>query len=167
MDDRYFVYADGPSADGEVVVHIYRSWTGVPLADITIKIPCGEDGKPDPEGNGAKIMRITYEASQERWNYEMIGLANLDTAKGLLCMKGLESTPELPRLRAMLPDLKGARVLNLGCRLGWFSRFACAARVCAIDLSADMPDKARSMTSDDAIGYEEADLEDLTIPEAE
>ncbi|KAI0861767.1 methyltransferase domain protein [Xylaria cubensis] len=82
--------------------------------------------------------------------------------------KGLDSTPEWPRLRAMLPDLKGARVLDLGCGLGWFSRFARtegAASVRAIDLSANMLDKARSMTSDDDIAYEEADLEDLTLPE--
>ncbi|KAI0451632.1 methyltransferase domain protein [Xylaria acuta] len=84
--------------------------------------------------------------------------------------KGLDSTPEWPRLRAMLPDLKGARVLDLGCGLGWFSRFARAAgaaSVRSIDLSTNMLDKARSMTSDDAIAYEEADLEDLTLPEAE
>ncbi|KAI0451631.1 hypothetical protein F5B21DRAFT_378840 [Xylaria acuta] len=82
MDDRYFVYANGPSPDGEVVVHIHRSWTGYALADIAIKIPRGRDGGPDPEGDGAKIAKITYEASQKRWDYEMIGLANLDTAKG-------------------------------------------------------------------------------------
>ncbi|TRX88296.1 hypothetical protein FHL15_010800 [Xylaria flabelliformis] len=82
QDDRYFVYADGPSGDGEAVVHIHRSWTGYALADITIKLPCGRDGQPDPEGDGAKITKITYEASQKRWDYEMIGLANLDTAKG-------------------------------------------------------------------------------------
>ncbi|KAI1735357.1 hypothetical protein F4680DRAFT_435637 [Xylaria scruposa] len=82
MDDRYFVYADGPSGDGEAVVHIHRSWTGYALAAITIKIPCGRDGQPDPDCDSSKITKITYEASQKRWDYEMIGLANLDTAKG-------------------------------------------------------------------------------------
>ncbi|KAI0100526.1 S-adenosyl-L-methionine-dependent methyltransferase [Nemania sp. FL0031] len=84
--------------------------------------------------------------------------------------KGLDGAPEWPRLRAMLPDLKGARVLDLGCGFGWFSRFARsegAAHVHGIDLSAKMLDKARSMTCDDAIIYEEADLDDLTLPEAE
>ncbi|KAI0478141.1 methyltransferase type 11 [Xylaria cf. heliscus] len=42
-----------------------------------------------------------------------------------------------------------------------------AASVRGIDLSVNMLDKARSMTSDDTIGYENADLEDLTLPKAE
>ncbi|KAJ8105880.1 hypothetical protein ONZ43_g7249 [Nemania bipapillata] len=83
QDDRYFVYADGPSEDGEATIHIFRSWTGIPLASITILIPVGADGKPDVDGGGARIKGITYEASQARWNSEMLGLANLDMARGL------------------------------------------------------------------------------------
>ncbi|GAW25760.1 hypothetical protein SAMD00023353_1202090 [Rosellinia necatrix] len=88
QDDRYFVYADGPSDDkDEVVVHIHRSWTGFALAELTIKVPRRDDnsdggGELDLDGDGARITRITYEASQARWDYELIGLANLDTAKG-------------------------------------------------------------------------------------
>ncbi|KAI1423338.1 methyltransferase domain protein [Xylaria sp. FL1777] len=84
--------------------------------------------------------------------------------------KGLDGAPEWPRLREMLPDLRGARVLDLGCGFGWFSRHARsegAARVRGIDISVKMLDKARSMTSDDAIAYEKADLEDLTLPKEE
>lgn len=82
--------------------------------------------------------------------------------------KGLDGAPEWPQLRAMLPDLKGARVLDLGCGLGWFSRFARskgAAQAHGIDVSRRMLDRARAMTSDDAITFGEADLEALTIPE--
>ncbi|KAI1110095.1 methyltransferase domain protein [Nemania sp. NC0429] len=90
--------------------------------------------------------------------------------------KGLDGAPEWPQLRAMLPNLKGARVLDLGCGLGWFARFARAegaAHVRGIDLSTKMLDGARAMTTsdDDGIGiaivYEAADLEDVVLPEAE
>jgi SAM-dependent methyltransferase len=84
--------------------------------------------------------------------------------------KGLEGAPEWPQLRAMLPDLKEANILDLGCGFGWFSRFAQsegATRVRGIDLSAKMLAKARSMTSNDAVAYEEADLENVTLAEAE
>ena len=37
---------------------------------------------------------------------------------------GLEGAPEWPVLRAMLPELRGRRVLDLGCGFGWFCRFA-------------------------------------------
>jgi ubiquinone/menaquinone biosynthesis C-methylase UbiE len=84
--------------------------------------------------------------------------------------RGLDGTPEWPKLRAMIPDLKGAKVLDLGCGFGWVSRYARsqgAAHVRGIDLSTNMLTRARSMTSDDGIAYEQADLEEVTLPETE
>ena len=37
---------------------------------------------------------------------------------------GLAAAPEWPALRAHLPDMKGLRVLDLGCGFGWFCRWA-------------------------------------------
>src|SRR5436190_23944459 len=51
---------------------------------------------------------------------------------------GLEGAPEGPALRAMLPDLHGRTVLDLGCGFGWFCRWAReqgAAYVVGIDVS--------------------------------
>ena len=80
---------------------------------------------------------------------------------------GLDGAPEWPAVKAMLPDLAGRRVVDLGCGYGWFSRFARqqgAADVSAFDLSEKMLDKARSMTGDPAVRYCRADLEELVLP---
>ncbi|KAK6958304.1 hypothetical protein Daesc_001102 [Daldinia eschscholtzii] len=85
-------------------------------------------------------------------------------------VKGLEGAPEWPQLRAMLPDLNGLTVLDLGCGFGWFSRFARengAKFVRAIDISEKMLERAEEMTSDDNIKYERANLEDLILAEGE
>ncbi|KAI2602374.1 methyltransferase type 11 [Hypoxylon sp. NC1633] len=84
--------------------------------------------------------------------------------------QGLAGAPEWPQMKAMLPNLNGLSVLDLGCGFGWFSRFARengAASVRAIDLSEKMLDKARDMTNDDNIKYERADLEELTLADRE
>lgn len=79
---------------------------------------------------------------------------------------GLDEAPEWPALRAMLPDLRGRRVVDLGCGFGWFCRFAreaAAHEVLGIDVSENMLARARQMTSDPAIRYRRADLETLAL----
>ena len=39
-------------------------------------------------------------------------------------VEGLAGAPEWPALRALLPDLRGLRVVDLGCGFGWFCRWA-------------------------------------------
>jgi SAM-dependent methyltransferase len=39
-------------------------------------------------------------------------------------VEGLDGAPEWPALRALLPDLRGLDVLDLGCGFGWFCRWA-------------------------------------------
>jgi len=80
---------------------------------------------------------------------------------------GLEGAPEWPSLRALLPDLRGRRVLDLGCGYGWFCRWARgagAAAVLGIELSEKMLARARADTSDAAITYQQTDMESLTLP---
>lgn len=82
---------------------------------------------------------------------------------------GLDGAGEWPSMRALLPDLAGRRVVDLGCGFGWFCRWARdqgAERVLGLDLSENMLTRARSMTADPAITYERADLETLTLPQA-
>ena len=72
-------------------------------------------------------------------------------------VKGLEGAPEWPALRALLPDLHGRKVLDLGCGYGWFCRWARkagAAGVLGIDVSEKMLARARADSSDPAITYQ-------------
>lgn len=82
--------------------------------------------------------------------------------------EGLAGAPEWPSLRALLPELRGARVLDLGCGYGWFCRYAReqgAARVLGLELSEKMLARAHSLGTDPAIEYRRADLETAELPE--
>jgi SAM-dependent methyltransferase len=82
---------------------------------------------------------------------------------------GLPGAPEWPALRALLPDLHGLRVLDLGCGFGWFCRWARengAAQVLGIDVSGRMLARAQNETRDAAITYRQADLEALELEPA-
>lgn len=84
-------------------------------------------------------------------------------------VEGLSGAPEWPALRKMLPDMKGLRVVDLGCGFGWFCRWARergAAQVLGLDVSENMLARARAATSDVAISYARADMERLDLPEA-
>lgn len=82
-------------------------------------------------------------------------------------MRGLAGAPEWPSIEALLPDMRGLRVVDLGCGYGWFCRWARergAAEVLGIDVSRRMLERAQTMTADPSIRYEAADLETLTLP---
>jgi SAM-dependent methyltransferase len=82
-------------------------------------------------------------------------------------IQGLDGMPEWPTLRAMLPDLNGRNVVDLGCGFGWFCRWAReqgAASVLGLDVSEKMLARARAETDDPAITYQRADLERLDLP---
>ena len=82
---------------------------------------------------------------------------------------GLAAAGEWPVLRAMLPPLAGARVLDLGCGFGWHCRYVRemgAASVVGIDLSERMLARARDMGDDPAIAYVRAAIEDVDLPAA-
>jgi SAM-dependent methyltransferase len=84
-------------------------------------------------------------------------------------LEGLAGAPEWPSLRALLPDMEGLRVVDLGCGFGWFCRWAReagAAHVLGLDVSETMLSRAKADTRDQAIAYERADLEHLELPAA-
>ena len=80
-------------------------------------------------------------------------------------LEGLEGAPEWASLRAMLPEMRGLRVLDLGCGFGWFCRWAAAqgaAEVTGSDVSEKMLARGRE-TSAPAIRYVRADMDALTL----
>ena len=85
-------------------------------------------------------------------------------------VRGLAGAAEWPAMRALLPDLGGSGVVDLGCGFGWFCRWAReqgAARVLGIDISEQMLGRARAESAEDAaITYVRADLEAIDLPPA-
>jgi len=82
-------------------------------------------------------------------------------------VEGLDGAPEWPALRALLPDLSGRNVLDLGCGFGWFCRWARqqgAAHVLGIDVSERMLARGRAANGDLAITYVRGDMEQLELP---
>jgi len=80
---------------------------------------------------------------------------------------GLAGAPEWPALRALLPDLRGLRVVDLGCGYGWFCRWAQeqgAARILGLDVSEKMLARAKELTSAAGITYQRTDLESFELP---
>lgn len=90
------------------------------------------------------------------------GYATLDRS-----VKGLDGAPEWPSVQALLPELAGKEVVDLGCGYGWFSRYACqqgAHSVLALDVSEKMLEIAISLGDNPAIAWQRADLETLQLP---
>jgi SAM-dependent methyltransferase len=84
-------------------------------------------------------------------------------------VEGLEGAAEWPAMRALLPQLRGLRVVDLGCGFGWFCRWAReqdASAVLGIDISERMLARARAATTDPAITYLRADLEHIELRQA-
>jgi SAM-dependent methyltransferase len=84
-------------------------------------------------------------------------------------VEGLDGAPEWPSLRALLPSMRGLRVVDLGCGFGWFCRWAAeqgAVSVLGIDISEKMLERAHETTESEAVTYRRADLEDLELPAA-
>lgn len=74
--------------------------------------------------------------------------------------------PEWPVLCSYIPSLKDKSLLDLGCGMGWYCRWAeeqSATLVQGIDVSTNMLETAKRMTESTIISYEQADLENIVL----
>ncbi|CAN7410200.1 class I SAM-dependent methyltransferase [Rossellomorea sp. LjRoot5] len=74
---------------------------------------------------------------------------------------------EQPAMRDALPDLKGERVMDLGCGTGELSKYCIemgASAVVGVDISEKMITRALQENKDENIKYVCSPIEDLTFP---
>ncbi|KAJ4328938.1 hypothetical protein N0V84_000508 [Fusarium piperis] len=66
MDQKWVIAASGPDNRGIIDVHLCRSWTGIEIYTVRVRVLTGEDGKPgDGEKDGGEVFEIVYESSNK------------------------------------------------------------------------------------------------------
>lgn len=81
--------------------------------------------------------------------------------------EGLIAAGEWETMKALLPDFKGKRMLDIGCGYGWHCIYAVergARSVVGVDISQRMLEVARKKTSYPEIEYLCAAMEDMDFP---
>jgi hypothetical protein len=61
MEDKWFVYTDGPDAQGNGAMHMHRSWTGHKIVEAKFLVKMTDDGKVKEED--VHFTDITWESS--------------------------------------------------------------------------------------------------------
>jgi hypothetical protein len=56
MEEKWFIYSEGPDAHGKMVVNMHRSWTGFQIIQLEVEV-----------GEQSRIVRIRWESSVSRW----------------------------------------------------------------------------------------------------
>lgn len=69
MEDKWFVYADGPDAQGNVLLHLYRSWTGYKMVEAKISVDLDENG--GVADTDARFTELKWETDRQRYNGDM------------------------------------------------------------------------------------------------
>lgn len=69
MEDKWFVYVEGPDAEGRAAVRFFRSWTGYAMVSAKLVMGIHRDGSAREEG--ARFTEVTWETDKERYNGDM------------------------------------------------------------------------------------------------
>ena len=86
MDEKWLIYADGPTADGHAVVNFHRSWTGAKVAELVLSIETADDGAGLWKG---KVVELRMEGNQEEAT-ELLEKAELSESE----LNGNERIPD-------------------------------------------------------------------------
>lgn len=81
--------------------------------------------------------------------------------------EGLSAAGEWHQLKTLFPEVRGKRVLDIGCGYGWHCRFSAeqgAKQVLGIDLSEKMIDVAKTRNKRDGIEYRVCGIEGYEYP---
>lgn len=74
MEDKWFIYSEGPDQAGKLKVHFHRSWTGTKVAELFVVM--------DTKGEGAgKIVGIKWNGGKDtNWMSEEAAKYSIRTA---------------------------------------------------------------------------------------
>ncbi|KAF2668605.1 hypothetical protein BT63DRAFT_456247 [Microthyrium microscopicum] len=74
MAQKWYIYSTGPTIQGLATLFMFRSWTGLAVAEITISIPV--DGAGKTMDGDSKMTEIRWESS-----YDRVGQQTEESAK--------------------------------------------------------------------------------------
>jgi hypothetical protein len=118
-DDKWYIYADGPDADGHAALHMNSS-TGEPWFKLDIKTTGDEED--ENEAWNAEITAITWETHEDRVRHpseEMAKFRVLEACNwvlGVQLVEEIKEPPEWDNLPTVLPIVRQTLY-----RAGWVS----------------------------------------------
>jgi hypothetical protein len=62
-EDKWFICSEGPDADGRIVLHMYRSWTGQEIVQLSIQTTRFHGGDSHETTDLAEITSIAWEVN--------------------------------------------------------------------------------------------------------
>ncbi|KAJ9610456.1 hypothetical protein H2200_005233 [Cladophialophora chaetospira] len=73
MEDKWFVYTDGPDAQGNGVVHMFRSWTGMKMIEARFTVRLDDDGEVAKQD--ARFTELVWETAHGLTEDEAVDMA--------------------------------------------------------------------------------------------